>query len=60
MKTLYFVTHKDSAPVRSPVEARRGWDFLAVTPYREEAEMLSRTIEGATGYVKRKVGDCNE
>lgn len=57
MSTFYFVTHKTSAPItKGPVYARRGWDFLAVTPYRNEAEKLRRTLEGATGVIKRKVG----
>lgn len=58
MSTFYFVTHKNSAPItKGPVYARRGWDFLAVTPYKEEAQRLSQTIEGATGFIQRKVGD---
>lgn len=58
MSTFYFVTHKASAPItKGPVWARRDWDFLAVTPYQEEAQRLSRTIEGATGYIQRKVGE---
>ena len=57
MSTFYFVTHKNSAPItKGPVYARKGWDFLAVTPYRNEAENLRRTLEGATGIIKRKVG----
>lgn len=50
---LYFVTHKDSRPKGS----RKHWDFLAVTPYKEEAQRLSQTMEGATGFIQRKVGE---
>jgi hypothetical protein len=58
MSTFYFVTHNNSAPItKGPVYARRGWDFLAVTPYKDEAQRLSQTMEGATGYIKRKVGN---
>lgn len=58
MSAFYFVTHNNSAPItKGPECKRRGWDFLAVTPYKDEAERLSRSIEGATGYIKRKVGD---
>jgi hypothetical protein len=58
MNTMYFVTHKASAPVtKGPKWARTThWDFLAVTPYREEAERLLKTLPRATGIIKRKVG----
>jgi hypothetical protein len=48
---LYFVTHSRSAPSKW----RNEWDFLAVTPCRNEAYRLVRTIKGATGFIQRTI-----
>lgn len=48
---LYFVTHSRSAPTKGRIE----WDFLAVTPSRNEAYRLVRELKGATGFIQRTI-----